>query len=126
RIAVLGPVRAWRDGTPLDLGPVRRQAVLAALMLRPDTVVSHEQLLDDVWGARPPGSGRRVLPSYVYLLRKALDAAGAGPAESVIRGDRGGYRFVGGGVRFDAAELAERAGAAQQAKASGDPATAMD
>lgn len=90
RIAVLGPVRAWRDGTPLDLGPVRRQAVLATLVLRPGPLVSQEQLLVGVWGGQPPRSGRRVLPSYVYPLRKALDAEGAGRTGSVIRSGRGG------------------------------------
>ena len=34
RIEVLGPLRAWRDGGPLALGPVRRQTVLAALLIR--------------------------------------------------------------------------------------------
>ncbi|TJZ44667.1 tetratricopeptide repeat protein [Streptomyces piniterrae] len=126
RIAVLGPLRVWRDGTPLDPGPVRRQAVLAALVLRPGILVSQEQLLVDVWDAEPPGSGRRVLPSYVYSLRKALDAAGTARTGSVIRGDRGGYRFVNDGMRLDAAELTERAGEARRASASGDPATAMD
>ncbi|MGV9816040.1 AfsR/SARP family transcriptional regulator [Streptomyces cellulosae] len=53
RIEVLGPLRAWRDGEPLALGPVRRQTVLAALLLRDGAVVSHEQLLDGVWGADP-------------------------------------------------------------------------
>ncbi|GGU71076.1 SARP family transcriptional regulator [Streptomyces albospinus] len=126
QIAVLGPVRAWRDGTPLDLGPVRRQAVLAALVLRSGMLVSHEQLLDDVWGAQPPGSGRRVLPSYVYQLRKALDAAGAGLSGSVIRSGRDGYRFVRDGARLDVAELAGRLGEAQRARASGDLAAALD
>lgn len=126
RIAVLGPVRAWRDGTPVDLGPARRQAVLAALMLRRGTPVSHEQLLVDVWGGRPPNSGRRVLPSYVYPLRKAFDAQGVGPAGSLIRSGGGGYRFAGDGVRLDVAELAERAGQARHARASGDLATASD
>ncbi|MFC9235704.1 BTAD domain-containing putative transcriptional regulator [Streptomyces decoyicus] len=126
RIAVLGPVRAWRDGTPLDLGPVRRQAVLTALVLRPGPLVSQEQLLVGVWGGQPPRSGRRVLPSYVYPLRKALDAEGTGRTGSVIRSGRGGYSFVGDGVRLDVAELAERVGEAQRARASGDLATAMD
>ncbi|WP_451688475.1 BTAD domain-containing putative transcriptional regulator [Streptomyces sparsogenes] len=126
RIAVLGPVRAWRDGTPVDLGPVRRQAVLVAMVLRPGLLVSHEQLLDGVWGAKPPKSGRRVLPSYVYALRKVLDAGGTGQAESVIRGGRGGYRFVGDGVRLDADDLGERAEEAQRARRAGDAATAAD
>ncbi|ADI09526.1 transcriptional regulator, SARP family protein [Streptomyces bingchenggensis BCW-1] len=120
---MLGPVQAWRDGTPLELGPVRRQAVLSVLVLRPGVLVSHEQLLDGVWGSSPPKSGRRVLPSYVYPLRKALDAAG-GHEPSVIRSGGGGYRFVADGVRLDVAELAERADEAQRAKASGDLTTA--
>ncbi|MFJ4620111.1 AfsR/SARP family transcriptional regulator [Streptomyces sp. NPDC088812] len=126
RIALLGPLRAWRGGTPLDLGPVRRQAVLAALVLRADTQVSHEQLLDDLWDGRPPGSGHKVLPSHVHPLRKALDVVGAGPAESVIRSGKGRYRFVGHGVRLDVTELDERAAEARRARTSGDVTTAMD
>ncbi|MFC9915677.1 BTAD domain-containing putative transcriptional regulator [Streptomyces sp. NPDC127197] len=119
-------MRAWRDGTPLDLGPVRRQAVLAALALRPGLLVSHEQLLDGVWGAEPPKTGRSVLPSYVYALRQTLDAQGTRPADSVIRGERGGYRLTTDGVRLDVADLAQQVDDAQRAKTAGDPATAMD
>lgn len=127
RIGLLGPLRAWRGGTPLDLGPVRRQAVLAALVLRVGTRVSHEQLLDDLWDGHPPGSGHKVLPSHVHPLRKALDAAGAGrPAESVIRSGKGWYSFGGDGVGLDVTELDERAGEARQAKVSGDATTALE
>ncbi|MHC0433212.1 AfsR/SARP family transcriptional regulator [Streptomyces sp. O3] len=126
RLAVLGPVRAWRDGSPLALGPVRQQAVLTALALRPGRLLSHDQLLDGVWGERPPRTGRKVLPSYVYGLRRRLDDEGAGPVDSVIRGEPGGYRFVAGGVRLDLADLAEHVDGARRAKASGDPATAAD
>ncbi|MGW0533594.1 AfsR/SARP family transcriptional regulator [Streptomyces sp. NPDC003032] len=127
RLALLGPVGAHRGEVPLDLGPVRRQAVLAALILRTETLVTHQQLLDDVWGLEPPGTGRRVLPSYVYPLRKALDVPGTGPAASVIRGERGGYRFVPGTrARTDIGELAGQAAAARRAKAAGDLRTALD
>lgn len=126
RIDVLGPLLAWRGGTPVDLGPVRRRAVLAALVLRVDTRVSHEQLLDDLWDGQLPGSGHKVLPSHIHPLRKALDVPGAGPAESVIRSGKGWYSFGGHGVRLDVTELDERAGVARQAKVSGDVGTAMD
>ncbi|SFT16592.1 DNA-binding transcriptional activator of the SARP family [Streptomyces sp. ok210] len=126
RLAVLGPVRAWRGGVQLPLGPVRRQAVLAALALRPGFLVSHEQLLDGVWGAEPPRTGRKVLPSYIYGLRQTLDAEGTGPADSMIRGEGGGYRLVVDDVQLDAADLAEHIEGARRAKASGDPATAVD
>ncbi|WP_329117542.1 AfsR/SARP family transcriptional regulator [Streptomyces sp. NBC_01465] len=124
RLSVLGPVRAWRDGVRLPLGPVRQQAVLAALALRPGLLVSREQLLDAVWGDRPPQSGHKVLPSHVYGLRKSLDETGAGPAESLIRGERGGYRFVRDGVRLDVADLADRVESARRMKAADDTAGA--
>ena len=126
RIALLGPLRAWRDETPLDLGPVRRQAVLAALVLRADTQVSHEGLLDDLWEGRVPASGHKVLPSHVHPLRKALDLADAGPKESVIRSGKGWYRFVGQRVRLDVTELDERAAEARDAKVSGKMSAALD
>ncbi|MFD2006163.1 AfsR/SARP family transcriptional regulator [Streptomyces narbonensis] len=126
RIELLGPVHARRDGRPLGLGPIRRQAVLAALVLRAPAFVTYGQLLDDVWGTEPPGTGHRVLPSYVYALRKALDVPGAGPDGSVIEGGRGGYRFVTGDTRTDLADLAEHASLARAAKAAGDLDRAVD
>ncbi|MFI9207687.1 AfsR/SARP family transcriptional regulator [Streptomyces sp. NPDC053253] len=126
RIELLGPVRALRGAAPIALGPARRQAVLAALILRAPAFVTYGQLLDDVWGTEPPGTGHRVLPSYVYALRKALDAEGAGPARSVIEGGHGGYRFVPGETRTDLAELAEHAALARRAKAAGDLDGALD
>ncbi|MFJ8653071.1 AfsR/SARP family transcriptional regulator [Streptomyces rochei] len=120
RIDLLGPVRARRGAAPLTLGPVRRQAVLAALILRAPAVVSHRQLLADVWGADPPSTGHQVLPSYVYALRKTLDATPAGPDRSVIHSERGGYRFLPEGVRTDLAELADESSRSRRAKASGD------
>ncbi|MEV0521967.1 BTAD domain-containing putative transcriptional regulator [Streptomyces sp. NPDC050439] len=126
RLALLGPVGACRGETPLDLGPVRRQAVLAALILRERTLVTHQQLLDDVWGLEPPGTGRRVLPSYVYPLRRALDAPGTGPTASVIRGERGGYRFVPDEAHTDVHELNRHTAAVRGARAEGDLAGALD
>ncbi|MEU8843060.1 BTAD domain-containing putative transcriptional regulator [Streptomyces roseus] len=123
-IELLGPVRAWRGATALALGPVRRQAVLAAMALRPSGTVSHEDLLDAVWGSAPPGSGHRVLPSYVYALRKALDPEGTGYEESVIRSSQGRYGMAADGIRVDVAELTERVREARRVKESGDLVTA--
>ncbi|MFD3726676.1 BTAD domain-containing putative transcriptional regulator [Streptomyces sp. NPDC058671] len=126
RIDLLGSVRARRGDSPLALGPVRRQAVLASLVLRAPAFVTYQQLLDDVWGEEPPGTGHRVLPSYVYALRKALDEPGAVADRSVVIGGRGGYRFAAHAVRTDVAELAEEAANVQRAKAAGDFGAALD
>ncbi|MFD3477188.1 BTAD domain-containing putative transcriptional regulator [Streptomyces sp. NPDC058695] len=126
RIEVLGPLRAWRGETPLDLGPAKRQAVLAALLLRHGAVVSHERLLDGVWGADPPATGHKVLASHVNPLRRALDAAGTRPAESVILSGKGWYRCAVDCIRLDVADLAERGDEALRTKASGDLPSAAD
>ncbi|WP_330279232.1 winged helix-turn-helix domain-containing protein [Streptomyces sp. NBC_00569] len=126
RFEVLGPLRAWRGGTPLELGSIKRQAVLAALLLRQGAVVSHERLLDAVWGSEPPAGGRKVLPTHINSLRRALDPEGTPPAESVIRSGKGWYRFVVEGVRLDTADLDERGEEALRTVASGEPADAAE
>ncbi|MFC9454348.1 BTAD domain-containing putative transcriptional regulator [Streptomyces sp. NPDC056983] len=126
RFEVLGPLRAWRGGTLVAPGPLKRQAVLSALLLRQGTVVSHDRLLDAVWGPRPPAGGRKVLPTHVNSLRRALDRDGTPPAESVIRSGKGWYRFAIEGVRLDTTELEERGGEAMRTAAAGDLATAAD
>lgn len=123
RFSVLGPLRAWRDGVQLDLGPVRQQALLAVLVLRPDVTVSRRELLDAVWGLEPPGTGGKVVPVYVHRLRKCLRADGF--SDSVIGRDRGGYRFFSGGVQVDSARLAEIAAEAGAAEDAGDLAAAV-
>ncbi|WP_243788402.1 BTAD domain-containing putative transcriptional regulator [Saccharopolyspora gloriosae] len=117
---VLGPLRAWRGATPLDLGPVRQQALLTALLLRPDVTVSRQQLLDAVWGEEPPGTGLKVVPSYVYRVRKSLGG------DPVISGDRGGYRFHGDRVRVDSVLLEDFAAQARAAQRAGDLAAAVE
>ncbi|MEU2154583.1 BTAD domain-containing putative transcriptional regulator [Streptomyces sp. NPDC019396] len=125
RISLLGPVQAWRGGGETPVGPARRQAVLVALVLRGGRLVSHEQLIDGVWGDEPPPSGRRVLPSYVYALRRTLDMPGTGQGGSVIRGGAGGYRFAAA-VDLDTARLSELAAATSRLLDSGDASGALD
>ncbi|MGW2307955.1 AfsR/SARP family transcriptional regulator, partial [Actinomadura luteofluorescens] len=117
---VLGPLRAWRGGTRLDLGPLRQQALLAALLLRPDMTVSQRELLDGVWGVEPPGSGSKIVPVYVHRLRRCLGTLGEGAQEPVIARERGGYRFVSRGTAVDVMRLDEAADEAAAARRSGD------
>ena len=126
QFSVLGPLRAWRGARLLDLGPVRQQALLAALVLRPGVTVSPGELLDGVWGLEPPGTGGRVVPVYVHRLRKCLRSTGERTEDSVIGSDRGGYRFAGERVRLDVTELTDRIAEASTAAREGDPAAAAE
>ncbi|MCC3774882.1 BTAD domain-containing putative transcriptional regulator [Streptomyces sp. UNOB3_S3] len=121
RISVLGPLRAWRDGQPVDLGHLRQQAVLAALALCLGRSVSRQELTDGVWGEEPPNTN--VVPVYIYRLRKVL-RAGGGP-DSVIERDRSGYRLLPGAVTVDVARVEELVTAAGAAERAGDLAGAV-
>ncbi|MFM9366984.1 AfsR/SARP family transcriptional regulator [Streptomyces sp. Da 82-17] len=128
RLALLGPLQAWRGTTPVDLGPVREQALLAALLLRPGRTVTRQQLLDGVWGSEPPGTGAKVIPVYVHRLRRRLDTPGRGAAESVLGTARGGYCFTPanapGGAWVDVVRCAELAAEGRTARDAGDLDTA--
>ncbi|MFK0295270.1 AfsR/SARP family transcriptional regulator [Streptomyces sp. NPDC090442] len=126
RFALLGSLQAWRGDTGLELGPVREQALLAALLLRPGRTVSRQQLLQGVWGTEPPGTGDKVIPVYVHRLRRRLDARGRTPAGAVIDTVRGGYRFAAQSARVDVARLAEIAVEGRAARDAGDLGAAVD
>jgi DNA-binding SARP family transcriptional activator len=120
---VLGPLRAWRGGEQVDLGPVRQQALLVALLLRPGVTVSRQELLDGVWGLTPPATN--VVPVYVYRLRKCLRQLETDAQDSLIIRDRGGYRFVSDDVLVDSARMESIAAEAGVARRSGDLAAAV-
>ncbi|WP_370417954.1 BTAD domain-containing putative transcriptional regulator [Streptomyces sp. QH1-20] len=116
RISMLGPLRAWRDGQPLDLGHLRQQAVLTALALGPGRTVSRQELLDGVWGEEPPSTN--VVPVYIYRLRKLLRVGGS-PVAAIER-DRCGYRLLPGAVAVDVARVEELITVAGTAERSGE------
>ncbi len=86
-IRVLGRVDALVDGRALPLRGSKQRAVLAMLALRVNRTVSADELIDGLWGEDPPASAAKNLQLYVWQLRKALDAGGAGA--SIVTHGRG-------------------------------------
>lgn len=119
RFFVLGPVHVEVDGRWLDLGPVRQQAVFATLLFNRDRIVTAEAILDGVWGDAPP-CGKKVIPPYVYRLRRILHtsvADGPGPTIDTLRI---GYRLRLGPAGVDLADLEDAVARATVAEAAGD------
>ncbi|MEV6239272.1 BTAD domain-containing putative transcriptional regulator [Lentzea sp. NPDC051838] len=73
RIQVLGSTRAWHGGVELELGPPGRRAVLGLLVLAEGESVSTPDLMDALWGDRPPRSAANVLQTHVKHLRRLLE-----------------------------------------------------
>jgi hypothetical protein len=94
RIAVLGRLRAVRDGRDLELGPVKQRALLAGLVLHAGRVVPVETLTDLLWGDAPPAAVHASLHGYVAALRRVLEPGRAARSEpSVLLTQAPGYRL---------------------------------
>ncbi|MFF1815875.1 BTAD domain-containing putative transcriptional regulator [Kribbella sp. NPDC058245] len=72
RIDLLGPLTVRSGDAEISVGPLRQQAMFAVLALNADRVLTPEQLLDLVWDDDPPPTGIKVVPTYVYRIRKSL------------------------------------------------------
>ena len=70
RFAVLGPVRAWRGETELDLGTPQQRAVVAVLLLAEGRQVPAGAFVDALWGSEPPKAAAGTLRTYVSRLRQ--------------------------------------------------------
>jgi DNA-binding SARP family transcriptional activator/Tfp pilus assembly protein PilF len=73
RFSVLGPLRVWRHGTAVDLGPVQQRVVLAVLALQAGRPVGRQQMIDAVWGEAQPTHAVNLVQRHVSGLRRALE-----------------------------------------------------
>jgi DNA-binding SARP family transcriptional activator/tetratricopeptide (TPR) repeat protein len=73
RVGVLGPVTAWQGAREIPAGQPRQLAVLGVLATRANRVVSRGELVDAVWGDRPPASAEGGIYTYVAGLRRVLE-----------------------------------------------------
>jgi predicted ATPase/DNA-binding SARP family transcriptional activator len=118
RVELLGPLRLTVDGTPVDVPGPKRRAVLAVLAAAEGRVVPADHLLDALWPAEPPESGRAALQSHVSRLRGHL---GAGASRLVAA--PGGYRLVLEGTELDVAQARDLL---RRARETPDAAVAAD
>jgi YVTN family beta-propeller protein len=69
---ILGPIEATEAGRSVALGPAKQRALLAALLVHANEVVSTDRLIDELWGEQPPAKAAKSIQVYVSQLRKAL------------------------------------------------------
>ena len=71
---VLGPLEVRSEGRPIGLGRTKQRALLAFLLLHANRVVSRDQLIDALWGEKPPETAATAVHGYVSGLRKSIGA----------------------------------------------------
>jgi len=126
RFAVLGPVRAWRGDTELDLGAPQQRAVLAVLLLAEGPPGVRWR----AWWTRCGGKSRRRPPrarwrTYVSRLRhclkgQCLKACEPGGLNEMVESVGDGYALPLRSAALDLNEFLIRTKQAQAAKYEGD------
>src|SRR5437763_11862696 len=119
RFRLLGTVTVNVDGEEIALGGQKRRALLAALLLQPNEVVSRDRLIDALWGEEPPDTARNTLQVYVSQLRKRLP-------EDTLETAAHGYKLVVDPAGVDFFEFVRLSEEGRNALTVGDVAAAAD
>ena len=122
--SLLGPLRGRRGQVDLVPGSPQQQAMLAALLLRPDHAASLGELVDALWGDEPPGSAARTVRTLAWRLRRTLEPDRGEPVVLVSHGD--GYRLALPPGAVDVEQAEQAAAQAEVAVADGHPQDARD
>ncbi|QMV22449.1 tetratricopeptide repeat protein [Streptomyces sp. SCUT-3] len=117
---LLGAVSVDTEDGELPLGPAKRRSVLAALLLRPNTTVPVDHLIDALWADRPPAHAKTVVQGHISRLR-ALLSTGRADAYGVELATRGAaYVLRMPETLLDAYRFEELTGLARQQKQPSD------
>jgi DNA-binding SARP family transcriptional activator len=121
RVALLGPVRAWRAEVELELGAPQRRAVLALLAVRANQVVARDELIDGIWGEELPARSVNALHVHVARLRAVLEPGRArrAPGRTLLAG-KAGYLLRLAPGQLDTEVFTQRLAAARASRAAGD------
>jgi YVTN family beta-propeller protein len=113
RFRVLGPLEVSVDAGPLPLGGRKQRTLLAVLLVRTNEVVSRDELVDALWGGRPPPSAADSLDAYLHRLRKLLGH------DRLLR-QTGGYVLHVEPGELDSARFQQLVAEARRAAGTGD------
>jgi len=94
-VRMFGPLSvrvAERVLGPRDLGGVKPRRVLELLLVS-NRAVTKDELIDDLWGDKPPRDPIATLEAYVSVLRSSLQP-GVHRDDSLIATEPGAYRLV--------------------------------
>ena len=124
--SILGPLEVHRHEQPLTVTGTRWRPLLAALLLRPNQVVSDDRLLEDVWGEEPPPGAATTLRASMSRLRSSLEPARARGDSAVLPRRGPGYVLVIAPEHVDCHRFEMWADDGARLLAAGDPAAAAD
>lgn len=124
-LTVLGPVRLWSGPDERELGGLQR-ALLALLAVRVGHPVMVADIVDVLWGARPPRSAVNSVHRYVGELRRGMEPGlrRREQGSRVVRAG-GGYVLLAGAGELDLLRFRGLVEQATAARESGDAVVAL-
>jgi DNA-binding SARP family transcriptional activator/tetratricopeptide (TPR) repeat protein/DNA-binding XRE family transcriptional regulator len=123
-VDILGTLRLCRDGAEVPVSGAVPRAVLGLTALRLGRPVTREEIVDALWGDRPPATWVSQVHTAVGQLRKLLDPGRArGSRTGLLALDRNGYVL---GLEADAVDLHRFSRGFMQARARVDGAARDD
>jgi DNA-binding SARP family transcriptional activator/predicted ATPase len=122
---ILGPLEVCVGDVTVAITAPRQRTVLAILLVRVNRVVSLDQLVDHLYGDRPPAQAVGSVQAYVSHLRRLLEPDRARrDAPRVLVSRAPGYVLVVDPADIDASRFESTLAKAQAALAQGRPAAA--
>ncbi|MFC4586166.1 BTAD domain-containing putative transcriptional regulator [Sphaerisporangium corydalis] len=114
---VLGALEIRVDGAMVHISARKARLLAAILLSSSNQVVPTDQLIDSLWGERPPPTARKNLQVYVSALRRKIGDR--------ISYEGWGYRLDAGPDDLDLLKFRHLAGAGRDMRRRGDAETAL-
>jgi DNA-binding SARP family transcriptional activator/tetratricopeptide (TPR) repeat protein/DNA-binding XRE family transcriptional regulator len=125
-IDVLGPLRVRRGEAAVAVTSPALRTLLGLLAIQPGQPVVREQIVDVLWGQRPPRTCLTMLHGYVARLRGLLEPERSRREEaSVVMLAGTGYRLNPDRVRVDVTRFDAAMDRVARARCAGEPDAAM-
>ncbi len=106
RVGVLGPLLVRRGDKAVDVRGAGPRCLLGLLALRPEQVVSREEIVEVLWDGTPPRACLNQIQVYVGRLRRLLEPeATARTGFRILVRNGGGYRLDLDAVGLDLVEF---------------------
>lgn len=126
RIGILGPFDVVQDGAVTTPSAPKLRTVLALLAVNANSTVPTQQLIDELWGSRPPESATTTLQTYIYQLRKQhglYSSAEAGKVPALVTAANG-YQLALPADALDSAQFTQLVERGRGLVQAGEPAAA--
>ena len=119
---LLGRVEIVAYGTPVELGSAKERLLAALLLIRVNTVVPRDRIVEALWGDDAPAKPDVSIRAYASNLRRALKGVVNDPKTVLVSG-RGGYSLHVDPELVDAVQFEKLLSAASDQRANPQEAT---